>query len=305
MYLLLILYRRHERQMPQLRWRAGAPSDTLQKTVNYRHAYHAGNFADVVKHLALVSIVVHLKKKEKGFVVIDTHAGRGLYDLQGDEATKTAEAESGIGRLTAINADVSPLLNEYLSYARAFGDARYPGSPLFAAQMLRPQDRLVAIEKHPGEMPPLSRALAPYPRARAVEADGYERLIALLPPAERRGLVLIDPPYEAPDEFARAAEAVHHALRRFATGVYMVWFPIKSKPAADGFCAEVVTGTAAKALRIDIDVGANTEGRLHAAGLLIINPPYGFDEEMRSALAAIANLLGTQTRFDLDWLLND
>jgi 23S rRNA (adenine2030-N6)-methyltransferase len=261
--------------------------------VNYRHAYHAGNFADVVKHLALVAVLDHLKRKDKSFAVIDTHAGRGLYDLQSDEAAKTREADAGIHRLAGLESE-TPLLAEYLKQARAFGPERYPGSPLIAAQMLRAQDRLVAIEKHEEEARALTRVLAPFPRARVAQGDGYERLIALLPPSERRGVVLIDPPFEATDESEQAARAFAKAYRRFATGIYLLWFPIKSASAADAFCAEVLAAAATKALRIDIDVGGSHDGGLRDAGLLVVNPPFGLDDALRKAMAVIAPLLGQQ-----------
>src|SRR5690242_161750 len=182
--------RRCDGPLPELRRRASAAS-APDKEVNYRHSFHAGNFADVAKHLTLVSAIAHLKKKDKGFVVIDTHGGRGLYDLSSREAKRTGEHESGIAKLK----DGEGVLGEYLSLSRAVPD-QYPGSPLIAMKMLRPQDRLVAIEKHPDEYTELRHALRPYERARVVEGDGYKELQKLLPPPERRGLVLIDPPYE-------------------------------------------------------------------------------------------------------------
>ncbi len=276
--------------MPQLRRRTPDTSAPDQD-VNYRHAYHAGNFADVVKHLALVAVLDHLKRKDKPFAVIDTHAGCGLYDLQSEEASKTGEAEAGIRRLAELNSETS-LLAEYLKLARAFGTERYPGSPLFAAQMLRAQDRLVAVEKHEEEARTLTRVLTPYSRARVMQADGYERLIALLPPPERRGAVLIDPPYEAPDEFEQVARIFARAYRRFATGIYLLWFPIKSASAADAFCAEVLAAGVTKALRVDIDVGASDDERLRRAGLLIVNPPFGLDGELRKAMDFAVPRLG-------------
>jgi len=277
--------------------------------MNYRHIYHAGNFADVVKHLALVSTIAHLQKKDKGFVVIDTHGGRGLYNLDSHEASRTKEAESGIARLGNLPGE-TPLIEEYLKLTRAFGNTRYPGSPLIAAQMLREQDRLVAVEKHDEEARELSRVLKPFDRARVVEGDGYERLIALMPPAERRGLVLIDPPYEDPNEFLRAAKALADAYRRFATGIYLLWFPIKSKAAADAFCGEVLVAGMAKALRIDIDIGAieskRTDfGRMHEAGLLVINPPFGFDTDMEQALAVVTPLLEKHAKYAVEWLARE
>jgi 23S rRNA (adenine2030-N6)-methyltransferase len=156
---------------------------------------------------------------------------------------------------------------------------------------LRAQDRLIAIEKHPQEAAALAGALKAFPNAKAVCADGYERLCALLPPPERRGLILIDPPYESPDEFERVSRLLGEAHRRFATGIYLVWFPVKSKPEADAFCGEVTAHGIVPAQRIDIDVGGGDE-KLHAAGLLVVNPPYGFEEEMRAAALLIAPRLG-------------
>ncbi|MDE3116860.1 MAG: 23S rRNA (adenine(2030)-N(6))-methyltransferase RlmJ, partial [Pseudomonadota bacterium] len=225
--------------------------------MNYRHAYHAGNFADVAKHLALVAALRHLKKKEKPFVVLDTHGGRGRYDLSA-EAARTGEAAAGIGRLLPLAGEdnLPEILKTYLDLVAQEGAGHYPGSPLLAVRLLRPQDRLVAIEKHPEEAAALQAVLAPFGNARAIEGDGYGRLAALLPPKERRGLVLIDPPYEAPDEFERAAAALKAAYRRFATGIYMLWFPIKFPAAADAFCGEALAGGIAKALRVDITVAA-------------------------------------------------
>src|SRR6185312_17179965 len=172
--------------------------------MNYRHAYHAGNFADVVKHIALTGVLLHLRKKETPFAVIDSHAGRGLYDLSGTEAKRTGEAASGIEKLRGLKGEGA--LGRYLEIA---GESDlYPGSPVIAAKLLRPQDRLVAIEKHPQEFASLRQALAPWRKARAVEGDGAAKLPALLPPAERRGLVLIDPPFEAADEFDALAGTV-------------------------------------------------------------------------------------------------
>ena len=270
--------------------------------MNYRHAFHAGNFADVIKHLALVAILDHLRKKEAGFAVIDTHAGRGLYDLASDEARRGGEWQAGIGRLR--NHDDGPeLVRRYRAIADSFGLACYPGSPLIAASLLRPQDRLLAIEKQPEEFEALRRTLAPFKRARAIAADGYVRLPALLPPKERRGLVLIDPPYESPDEFPAVARAVKTVLTRFATGIVLIWFPVKSAAEADSFCGEVNAQGAKKLLRLNFVVDA-AGGRLNAAGLLIVNPPFGFAHEMAQALEHIAPLLGRSdpARVRLEWL---
>jgi 23S rRNA (adenine2030-N6)-methyltransferase len=276
--------------------------------MNYRHAYHAGNFADVVKHLALVSILLHLRKKPAPFVVIDSHAGRGRYDLSGAEAVRTGEAANGIGRLASIE-DATGALGEYLSLVR--GDAAtYPGSPLLAAWLLRPQDRLVAIEKHPEEAALLKAALVRRAGAHAEEGDGYKRLSGLLPPPERRGVVLIDPPFESPEEFHAEARTLGEALKRFATGIYVLWFPIKSAGEANAFCGAVLAAGVKKALRIDIDIGGQaaaigTKERLTGAGLIVVNPPYGFAEEMRESLAKIAPLLSDNARAEVRMLVGE
>jgi 23S rRNA (adenine2030-N6)-methyltransferase len=271
--------------------------------MNYRHAYHAGNFADVIKHVALVAILIHLRKKETPFAVIDSHAGRGLYDLSGEAAVATGEAEAGIGRLRNLAGDMPGALDSYLKLVADASAHHYPGSPLIAAKLLRPQDRLVAIEKHPEEAGLLAAALAPFRKAGVETTDGYARLNKLLPLPERRGLILIDPPFEVPDEFQILAQAVRDAFRRFATGIYLVWYPIKSQGAADRLCGEVLTGGMTKALRIEISVAPEND-RLTKAGILVLNPPYGFDAAMREILALLGPLLGQcgPARTRIDWV---
>lgn len=266
--------------------------------MNYRHSFHAGNFADVIKHIALVQIILHLQKKDSPFAVVDSHAGRGLYDLASDEAQKTGEAENGIARLTGLEGPEG--LNTYLRLVANTGAGRYPGSPLIAARMLRPQDRLAAVEKHPEEFALLKKVLMPFARASAQEGDGYERLAGLLPPPERRGLVLMDPPFEAPDEFERAAKAVVSCLRRFATGIYLVWYPVKSAQDARAFCGEVLNASAARVLNIELGIDA-PEGKLSRTGLLIVNPPFGFDGALRDILKIILPRLAGGTA-KVEWL---
>jgi 23S rRNA (adenine2030-N6)-methyltransferase len=239
-----------------------------------------------------VAVLLHLNKKDKGFRVVDSHGGRGLYAIKGEEAARTKEAEQGIERLRDVTfADPPVALTTYLKCVCAEAEGHYPGSPRLAARLLRPQDRLTAIEKHPQEAAALASALKAFPNAKVICADGYELLPALLPPPERRGVILIDPPYELPDEFKRASRLLAQAYRRFSTGIYLVWFPGKSKPEADAFCGEALARGIGRATRIDIDLGGG-DGKLRAAGLLVVNPPYGFPEEMRAAALLIAPHLG-------------
>ena len=266
--------------------------------MNYRHAFHAGNFADVVKHIALVAILLHLRRKDSPFAVIDTHAGRGLYDLSSEEARATREAESGIEKLRGL--DGPEALNRYLALVSESGAGSYPGSPLIAAKMLRPQDRLVAIEKHPDEAAILKKTLAPFARARAETGDGYARLKSLAPPPERRGHVLMDPPFEAADEFQALAAAAKDAWRRFSTGIFLIWYPIKSAAAARSFQGEVLAGGVAEALNIETSIDA-PQGKLAKAGLLLLNPPFGFDAAMNEILALVRPRLEGGAA-DLEWL---
>lgn len=280
--------------------------------MNYRHVYHAGNFADVVKHIAMVAVLLHLRRKEKPYCVIDTHAGRGLYDLRSGDALRTGEAAHGIGRLADLEmSDGAPqALAAYREIVARVGESLYPGSPLIAAYLLRACDRLVAIERQPEEAEALRRNLASFRNARQVTADGYERLVALLPPPERRALVVIDPPFEAADEFSRVAAALRVALKRFSTGIYLVWYPIKSSGAETALAGEIAAAGAEKLLRISVDVGRtaidldDAKDRLTAAGLLIVNPPYQLDQEMRTIAQILAPRLGRDgdARFAIETL---
>jgi 23S rRNA (adenine2030-N6)-methyltransferase len=253
----------------------------------------------VLKHTALLAVLAHLKKKDTPFAVIDAHAGRGLYDLSSIEARKTGEAEGGIVRVLA-EADLPESLAQYREIVRGFGEGRYPGSPLIAAKILRHKDRLVAIEKHPEEFAALAASLAGK-RARAIQGDFRSHLKSLLPPPERRGVVLLDPPYEAEDEFIEAAQAIIESWRRFATGIYLLWYPAKHRPSVDAAAGEVLNAGISSLLRLDLDIGsqsaAGQAGRgppMSATGLLVVNPPYGFAEQMSVVLDTLSTLLGRE-----------
>jgi len=268
--------------------------------MNYRHGYHAGNFADVLKHTALCELLRLLTVKDKKLFVLDSHAGAGGYDLHGPLAQRSHEAEAGIARLigaprTAMPGAVARYLAAVAAYDRKFGPPvgpprRYPGSPRLIRVALRAGDRLVACELHPQEAMALKREFA---GDRAVEvraADGYGAMKALLPPPERRGLVLIDPPFEVTDEFERLLRAVRQGLRRFATGCYVIWYPIKDEAAAAAFVAALAVP---KLLILELRLGAvGDPGKLSACGLAVINPPWRFAEAMAEALPWIAAHLG-------------
>lgn len=267
--------------------------------MNYRHGFHAGNFADVLKHLVLCELLRLLTAKDKKLFVLDTHAGTGGYDLGGSLAGRTGEAEGGILRLwDAPRQGMPEVVARYLAavaaYDRKFGGGRqrpvhYPGSPRLIRAGLRPGDRFVACELHPQDVLALKREFAGDRAIEVREEDGYHAVRACLPPVERRGLVLIDPPFETTDEFERLQRALRHGLRRFATGCYAIWYPVKDEPAVARFLA---TLSGLKALSIELRVTGMAPGKLAACGVAVINPPWKFEEAMRQAMPWLADMLG-------------
>ncbi|WEX07601.1 23S rRNA (adenine(2030)-N(6))-methyltransferase RlmJ [Chelativorans sp. AA-79] len=267
--------------------------------MNYRHAYHAGNFADVVKHAVLTRVVEYLKRKEKPFRVIDTHAGVGLYDLSSEEAQKTGEWRGGIGRLTAtpIEGEAANLLKPLLDSVRAVnqGDslAVYPGSPMIVRHLLRRQDRLTAIELHPRDAEALKENFAGDHQVRIIELDGWLALGAHLPPKEKRGLVLVDPPFEQEGEFARMVDGLRKAHRRWPGGIYAFWYPIKDGEEVDRFRAALTRSGVPDILDVGLLVRQpSPEPRLDGTGIIVANPPYILKRELRILLPVLANLLG-------------
>src|SRR4051812_28477648 len=272
--------------------------------MNYRHAFHAGGFADVIKHIVLVRILAHLQEKPAAFRVIDSHAGAGRYDLEGEEARRGGEWRTGIARImqARFSENVLPLLKPYLDIVRSFNPPRelqiYPGSPLIARAMLRPQDRLVACEVEASARKRLIGSLSRDTQARVVDLDGWVALPAFVPPKERRGLVLIDPSFEQKDEFERLAEAFAKTVAKWPTGSYLVWYPVKSRRATDGLASHVA-GVAAEAsvpgkcLRLEFSVAPQIAGgALTSSGVLIVNPPWKLADELKAILPELEKPLG-------------
>jgi 23S rRNA (adenine2030-N6)-methyltransferase len=279
--------------------------------VNYRHAYHAGNFADVLKHVVFVRVLVHLCSKETPFCVIETHAGAGSYDLRNDAPSRTGEWRAGIGRLLArpLGTDADKIVGPYLALVRRENVGPeleiYPGSPAIALALTRPHDRLVFHEKHPEEYKELVAVVGGDKRARAVEGDGWTAIKASVPPPERRGVLLVDPPFEEPNEFGRLAKGLAEAHRRWATGIYLLWHPIKDARETDGFVRRVARLGIPKILRVELAVGTpRAGGPLAACGMLAINPPWRLEQELRALLPALAPALAREgsARYRLEWL---
>lgn len=282
--------------------------------MNYRHAFHAGNFADVVKHTILTRILAYLMRKDAAFRVIDTHAGIGLYDLSSKEAERGGEWQDGIGRLIHVKlpGPVSELLEPYLGAVRTRnpnGSLRYyPGSPLITRQLLRPQDRLMALELHPIDAWTLKKNFADDFQVRVTNLDGWAAMGTHLPPKEKRGLVLVDPPFEEKGEFGRMVESLERAYARWPGGIYAFWYPIKEPAEVESFAKALKATGIAKILRIELTIRPpSTPPRLHGTGMIVVNPPFVLEEEMRTVLPELAKLLSEEGRgrWSIDWLAGE
>lgn len=271
--------------------------------MNYRHAFHAGNFADVLKHIVLVLALARMTQKPKPLRVIDTHAGIGRYRLDGPEAARTDEWRGGIGRLLGPDAapiptEIEVLIGPYLDAVRRLNSDDqllvYPGSPDLALSLMRTDDRLVAAELHPEDYETLRSTLRGDSRAKAMRVDGWHAIRALLPPKERRGLVLVDPPFEAPGEAERLVAALADGVQRFATGTFLLWLPIK-EPVAVARLASALAGLGLEKMlwaELRTEALATAEG-LAASAVVILNPPFGLNEQLAAVLPFLAERLAT------------
>jgi 23S rRNA (adenine2030-N6)-methyltransferase len=285
--------------------------------MNYRHAFHAGNFADVVKHAVLCRVLVHLLQKPAPFRVIDSHAGSGLYNLSGTPAQKTGEWRGGIGRLLGeaaapLPAAAGALLAPYLDAVRSFNPpgrlTAYPGSPALALRLMRRHDRVVACELEPQAAAALQRALRGDPRARAVAIDGWTALGAYVPPNERRGLVLIDPPFEQPDEYSRLVNGFAAAYRKWPTGSYLLWYPVKNASDVHAFVRKLGRLAVAKMLRAELILAKGSEiSGLRGCGLIAVNPPWTLRDELGVLMPALAEALGRggKAQTVVDWIADE
>jgi 23S rRNA (adenine2030-N6)-methyltransferase len=276
--------------------------------VNYQHAFHAGNFADVHKHAVLARILSYLKAKPAAFRVIDTHAGAGRYDLRSAEASRGGEWQDGIGRLLGrpLPDALQTLLAPYLDVVQNLnsgGTLRvYPGSPLIALALIRPQDRLIACELEPRAAAALKGVLRDR-RATVLALDGWTALGAYVPPKERRGLLLIDPPFEDAADFMRLSAVLVAAHRKWPTGIYMLWYPIKERAAPDALARRLQRLAVPKVLRSELTLGPpRAQAGLVGSGLIVVNPPFTLEPELRLLMPALGGMLSPQAACRLDWL---
>lgn len=279
--------------------------------MNYRHAFHAGNFADVIKHIILTRIICYLQQKEKGFRVIDTHAGIGLYDLTSEEAKRSPEWQQGIQKLldTKLSPEVQELIAPYLDVVKKLNPndqlTQYPGSPLLARHLMREQDRLTAIELHPQDFPKLQRHFDGDVQVKAIELDGWQALVAHMPPKEKRGLILVDPPFEKPGEFGRLAEGMRKAHRRFSTGIFALWYPVKDVAQVEQFARQLRETGIKKILRVELNIAKSTKPpTMHGTGMIIVNPPFTLAKELKPILRELHPLLSPEGHgsIKMEWL---
>lgn len=282
--------------------------------MNYRHAFHAGNFADVAKHAVLALVVEHLKRKEKAFRIIDTHAGAGAYDLSSGAAQRTGEWRDGIGRVLSatFSPAVAALLKPWLDVVRgenpSGGVTRYPGSPLLVRRLLRGQDRLTAIELHPQDANALKTLFACDFQVRVIALDGWLALGAHLPPKEKRGLVLVDPPFEEEGEFDRMVDGLEKAWKRWPGGTYALWYPVKHRKAVEAMRRRLKAAGIPKILDIELSIRApSPEPRLDGSGMIVVNPPFTLKQDCETLLAALAPLLAEDGKgaWSVTWIAEE
>ncbi|ENY72611.1 protein involved in external DNA uptake [Aeromonas diversa CDC 2478-85] len=278
--------------------------------LSYRHAFHAGNHADVLKHAVQALILASLKKKEKPFIVLDTHAGGGLYDLRGEWAQKKAEYADGIGRLWGEQQSWASI-EEYLGAVRAMNDdgtlTYYPGSPELSRRLTREQDRVVLMELHNNEVESLRGNMEGDERVTVHHRDGFEGLVGLLPPTPRRGLVLIDPPYELKEDYVRVVDTLKKAQKRWATGIYAVWYPILGREAdrSRDMLSAIAKAGFGDVLVAELEVAGQTpDWGMNGSGMVIVSPPWMLDEQIESFLNPLCARLaqGAGARYRVEWL---
>lgn len=264
--------------------------------LSYRHSFHAGNHADVLKHLTEVAILDYLLQKDKPLCYHDTHAGAGLYSLQSSQAQKTAEYTEGIGKLWLYQPQ-SPLLGKYLDVVKQLnpdGELNfYPGSPKIAAMLLRACDQLQATELHPSDFPLLQSQFLQRRLTRIENIDAFAGIKAMLPPLVKRGLVLIDPPYELKTEYQDLIKGLQEAYKRFPQATYAIWYPVIERHSIEQFIAAIVATGIKNQLRIEFNLHADSPGHgMTGSGMLVINPPYTLAQSLAPALSEVQQQLG-------------
>ena len=266
--------------------------------LSYRHSYHAGNHADVLKHIVLTLCIESLKEKEKPFLYLDTHSGAGRYLLKSEHSEKTGEYLSGINLLWQ-QSNIPELLNTYISVLRRYNPFEqikyYPGSPLIAKQLLREQDKLNLTELHPTDYPLLKQELSKDKRTKVLREDGFAQLKSKLPPLSRRGIILIDPSYEIKDDYQKIPAALFKAYKRFATGIYLIWYPVVSRTQTQKMIDNIVNLGIKRISQFELAIKPdNNQKGMTASGMIVINPPWKLHEKMQTIMPWLKEILDTE-----------
>ncbi|MBE2894854.1 23S rRNA (adenine(2030)-N(6))-methyltransferase RlmJ [Spirabiliibacterium falconis] len=278
--------------------------------LSYRHSFHAGNHADVLKHTVVVAILRALQQKEKGFFYLDTHAGVGRYSLQSKESEKTAEYLDGIAKLWSTD-EMPAMVSDYVKQIKATnGDGSlryYAGSPLITANLLRPQDSALLCELHPSDFPLLKRTLQPFSNVKCWRGNGYQQLKAALPPPTRRGLILMDPSYELKTDYEHVVTALLEGYKRFATGIYAIWYPVVLRTHIKRMRRALEQTGIKKILQIELAIRPDSSQRgMTASGMIVVNPPWTLEAQMREALPFLVQTLCPDTgSWSLEWLAGE
>ena len=264
--------------------------------LSYRHSYHAGNFADVLKHSVLIHILEHLKKKQKPFCYVDTHAGAGSYSLQSEQAEKTQEYLQGIAKLWQVN-HLPPVLDAYVKVIKAFNTqnklTRYPGSPMIARHLMRQQDRMFLYELHNNEIEILRESVNKDKRVQIAHEDGFKRGVAIMPPQQRRGLVLIDPSYEIKSDYSQVFETIMQLYKRFATGTIALWYPVVERQRINELEQKITASSLQNVQLFELaQLNDSQQPGMTASGMIVVNSPWTLKAEMQLALPMLAKKLG-------------
>ncbi|WP_076418702.1 23S rRNA (adenine(2030)-N(6))-methyltransferase RlmJ [Colwellia sp. UCD-KL20] len=278
--------------------------------LSYRHAFHAGNFADVLKHAVLTNVLEYITRKDKGYTYIDSHSGAGMYQLTEEYAQKTGEYKQGIAKLINNN-DVPEALKEYIALIKSFNQEQtlelYPGSPAVAKEFSRRQDSAHLFELHSTDINYLTEFCERWSKSHVKQSDGYQGILSLLPPPSRRGVVLIDPPYELKEDYTKAVKTIISAYKKFATGTYILWYPVVKRELVDKMKTQFMSSDIRNVLQVEFCMHEDTDAYgMTGTGLFVVNPPWQLIKQLEEILPYLKTKLGdNQSRYDVEQIIEE
>ncbi len=278
--------------------------------LSYRHAFHAGNFADVLKHAVLTNVLEYMTRKDKGYTYIDSHSGAGMYQLTEEYAQKTGEYKQGIAKLIN-NDDIPEALEEYIALIQSFNQAEelklYPGSPAVAKEFSRRQDSAHLFELHSTDINYLTEFCQRWSKSHVKQSDGYQGILSLLPPPSRRGVVLIDPPYELKEDYAKAVKTIISAYKKFATGTYILWYPVVKRELIDKMREQFIASDVKNVLQVEFCMQKDTDAYgMTGTGLFIVNPPWQLTQQLEAIMPYLKDKLGdSQSSYSLEQIIEE